>query len=132
MDAGRFSTLRRPRPPLPLLHARQCVAAGSAPWLKHAKGVHQCWAAAGRSLCCHRCCNSRSHCHPTSQQPPLCPLPPSQQEALGVEPLGSRYEACSSAVGAALGPDVMQSVKRLVPDLLEAYPVLLYQGECRW
>lgn len=46
--------------------------------------------------------------------------------------MGSRYEACSSAVGAALGPDVMQSVKRLVPDLLEAYPVLLYQGERRW
>lgn len=46
--------------------------------------------------------------------------------------MGSRYEACSSAVGAALGPDVMQSVKRLVPDLLEAYPVLLYQGEFRW
>lgn len=50
------------------------------------------------------------------------------QEALGVEPVGTRYEACSAAVGSALGPDVMQSVKRLVPDLLEAYPVLLYQG----
>lgn len=41
---------------------------------------------------------------------------------------GSRYEACSAVVGEALGPDVMKSVKRLLPDLLEAYPLLLYQG----
>lgn len=52
----------------------------------------------------------------------------SLQEELGVQP-GSRYAACSPAVGAALGPDVMQSVRRLIPDLLEAYPLLLYQGE---
>lgn len=56
------------------------------------------------------------------------PSPIPLQEALGVEPVGTCYEACSAAVGAALGPDVMQSVKWLMPDLLEAYPVLLYQG----
>lgn len=38
------------------------------------------------------------------------------------------YVACSEAVADALGPDVMRSVRHLVPDLLAAYPLLLYQG----
>ncbi|KAL4855518.1 Serine carboxypeptidase-like 50 [Chlorella vulgaris] len=49
------------------------------------------------------------------------------QEALGVEP-GLRFESCSSEVGDALGADVMKSVRYLLPDLLAAYPLLLYQG----
>lgn len=40
----------------------------------------------------------------------------------------ARYESCSAEVAQALGADVMQSVAHLVPDLLEAYPLLLYQG----
>jgi hypothetical protein len=46
-----------------------------------------------------------------------------------VEP-GLRFESCSSEVGDALGADVMKSVRYLLPDLLAAYPLLLYQGEC--
>ncbi|EFN52577.1 hypothetical protein CHLNCDRAFT_138584, partial [Chlorella variabilis] len=52
---------------------------------------------------------------------------PEVQEALGVAP-GLRFESCSDEVGEALGPDVMKTVKHLVPDLLAAYPMLLYQG----
>ncbi|EFN52655.1 hypothetical protein CHLNCDRAFT_58790 [Chlorella variabilis] len=54
---------------------------------------------------------------------------PEVQEALGVAP-GLRFESCSDEVGEALGPDVMKTVKHLVPDLLAAYPMLLYQGRC--
>lgn len=43
---------------------------------------------------------------------------------------GLRFESCSSEVGDALGADVMKSVRYLLPDLLAAYPLLLYQGEC--
>lgn len=53
------------------------------------------------------------------------------QEALGVKP-GTKFEGCSGRVAQALGPDVMQSVKHLVPDLLAALPVLLYQGVSGW
>ena len=49
------------------------------------------------------------------------------QEALGVTP-GFKFVSCSDKVGAALGPDVMKTVKPLIPDLLGALPVLLYQG----
>lgn len=38
------------------------------------------------------------------------------------------YESCSNKVGEALGPDVMKSVKHLIPDILAALPLLLYQG----
>lgn len=49
------------------------------------------------------------------------------QEALGV-PKHIVYESCSEKVGNALGPDVMKSVKHLIPDILAALPMLLYQG----
>ena len=49
------------------------------------------------------------------------------QEALQVRP-NIKFEGCSSKVAAALGPDVMKSVKHLIPDLLSALPILLYQG----
>lgn len=39
------------------------------------------------------------------------------------------YEGCSKRVGKALSGDVMRSVTDLVPDLLEEYKVLLYQGQ---
>lgn len=54
---------------------------------------------------------------------PLC-LP---QEALGVPPF-LRFESCSERVGKVLGADVMKSVADLVPDLLAALPMLLFQG----
>lgn len=54
---------------------------------------------------------------------------PEVKEALGVDP-SVAFESCSAAVGDALGPDVMRSVARLVPDLLAArLPLLLYQGK---
>ena len=43
----------------------------------------------------------------------------------------TKFEGCSSKVAAALGPDVMKSVKYLIPDLLSTLPVLLYQGLSR-
>lgn len=49
------------------------------------------------------------------------------QKQLGV-PNELAFESCSSKVEAALGPDVMHSVSYLIPDLLAAYPLLLYQG----
>lgn len=49
------------------------------------------------------------------------------QEALQVKP-NTKFEGCSSKVAAALGPNFMKSVKYLIPDLLSALPVLLYQG----
>ncbi len=49
------------------------------------------------------------------------------QEILGV-PKDIVYESCSDKVGDALGPDVMKSVKHLIPDILAALPLLLYQG----
>ncbi|KAL4420440.1 hypothetical protein ABPG75_010096 [Micractinium tetrahymenae] len=53
---------------------------------------------------------------------------PAVKEALGADP-AITFESCSAAVGDALGPDVMRSVKHLVPDLLAAgLPLLLYQG----
>lgn len=50
------------------------------------------------------------------------------QEALNVKP-NTTFVGCSDKVASALGPDVMKSVKPLIPDLLAALPVLLYQGE---
>lgn len=41
---------------------------------------------------------------------------------------GTKFISCSDKVAAALGPDVMKTVKPLIPDLLAALPVLLYQG----
>lgn len=58
---------------------------------------------------------------------PLTVLPLQLQEAFQVKP-NFKFEGCSSKVAAALGPDVMKSVKHLIPDLLSALPVLLYQG----
>lgn len=49
------------------------------------------------------------------------------QAALGV-PEGLHYESCSERVGTVLGRDVMKSVEQLIPDLLGAYPLLLFQG----
>ena len=75
---------------------------------------------------------------PPQLPPQLLLLLPPVQEALGVAP-GLRFESCSDEVGEALGPDVMKTVKHLVPDLLAAYPMLLYQGRgpgscwcCHW
>lgn len=45
---------------------------------------------------------------------------------------GTKFEGCSGRVAEALGPDVMKSVKALIPDLLAALPVLLYQGVSGW
>lgn len=45
---------------------------------------------------------------------------------------GTKFEGCSERVAEALGPDVMKSVKDLIPDLLAALPVLLYQGVSAW
>jgi hypothetical protein len=39
-----------------------------------------------------------------------------------------QFDSCSEQVGAALGRDVMKSVKHLIPDLLDALPLLLFQG----
>lgn len=50
------------------------------------------------------------------------------QEALNVKP-NTTFVGCSDKVAAVLGPDVMKSVKPLIPDLLAALPVLLYQGQ---
>ena len=50
------------------------------------------------------------------------------QEALNVKP-NTTFVGCSDKVAAVLGPDVMKSVKSLIPDLLAALPVLLYQGQ---
>ena len=58
---------------------------------------------------------------------PLTTLLLQLQEAFQVKP-NFKFEGCSSKVAAALGPDVMKSVKHLIPDLLSALPVLLYQG----
>jgi vitellogenic carboxypeptidase-like protein len=44
-----------------------------------------------------------------------------------VEP-GAKFEACSAEVADAMGPDVMKSVKHLIPDILAHIPMLLYQG----
>ena len=61
-----------------------------------------------------------------SAPPSATAAPP--QEALGVPEPGQRYASCSDAVAAALSGDVMRSVKGLLPDLLAAFPLLLYQG----
>ncbi|CAL8469775.1 g9317 [Coccomyxa elongata] len=53
---------------------------------------------------------------------------PEVKEALGV-PKHVVYKSCSDKVGDALGPDVMKSVKHLIPDILVALPMLLYQGQ---
>lgn len=50
------------------------------------------------------------------------------QEALNVKP-NTTFVGCSDKVASVLGPDVMKSVKPLIPDLLAALPVLLYQGQ---
>ena len=44
-------------------------------------------------------------------------------------PKDVRFLECSDKVGAALGPDVLKSVKHLVPDILASLPLLLYQGK---
>ena len=49
------------------------------------------------------------------------------QESLGADK-DIRFVSCSDVVGKALGPDVMRSVKYVIPDLLAAMPLLLYQG----
>ena len=49
------------------------------------------------------------------------------QEALRVKP-NTKFVGCSDKVASALAPDVMKTVKPLIPDLLSALPVLLYQG----
>lgn len=49
------------------------------------------------------------------------------QAALGV-PEDVEFVSCSDEVAVAMGPDVMRSVLHLVPDVVEAMPVLLYQG----
>lgn len=51
---------------------------------------------------------------------------PEVKEALGVD-RRTQYVSCSPAVAEAMGPDVMRSVKHLLPDILERLPVLLYQ-----
>ena len=38
------------------------------------------------------------------------------------------FTSCSDVVDRILQPDVMKDVANLVPDLLAALPVLLYQG----
>ena len=53
------------------------------------------------------------------------------QSVLGV-PEDLVFESCSEKVGEALGPDVMKSVKPLVPDILSSIPLLLYQGQPLW
>lgn len=53
---------------------------------------------------------------------------PEVKAALGV-PEDITFESCSSAVGAALGEDVMKSIAHLVPDVLRELPLLLYQGQ---
>lgn len=53
---------------------------------------------------------------------------PEVKQALGVKE-GVGFVSCSEEVGRVLGPDVMKSVKYLIPDLLERYPLLLYQGK---
>ncbi len=50
------------------------------------------------------------------------------QSVLGV-PEDLVFESCSEKVGTALGPDVMKSVKPLIPDILRRIPLLLYQGQ---
>ncbi|GAB4820079.1 hypothetical protein N2152v2_007125 [Parachlorella kessleri] len=50
------------------------------------------------------------------------------KELLGV-PTDLQYESCSERVGEALGRDVMKSVKYLIPDLLDALPIFLVQGQ---
>jgi len=50
------------------------------------------------------------------------------QEALNVKP-NTTFVGCSDKAASVLGPDVMKSVKPLIPDLLAALPVLLYQGQ---
>lgn len=50
------------------------------------------------------------------------------KQALGID-ADTTFESCSQQVDKVLGPDVMKSVKYLLPDLLDRYPVLLYQGE---
>ena len=52
------------------------------------------------------------------------------QAALKVKP-NTTFVGCSDKVASALGPDVMKSVKHLMPDLLAWLPILLYQGTLR-
>lgn len=51
------------------------------------------------------------------------------QAALGVAE-DVDFTSCSAQVAESMGPDVMRSVLHLLPDIVEAMPVLLYQG--RW
>ena len=53
------------------------------------------------------------------------------QAALNVKP-NTTFVGCSDKVASALGPDVMKSVKHLMPDLLAWLPILLYQGAVGW
>lgn len=53
---------------------------------------------------------------------------PDVKVALHAQP-DATFVACSDNVADALGPDVMKSVKHLIPDILVHIPVLLYQGQ---
>ena len=61
---------------------------------------------------------------------PRCPIAENgdQQEALGIGDK-PQFVACSDQVGAALGPDLMQSAANLIPEILDHVPLLLYAGE---
>jgi carboxypeptidase C (cathepsin A) len=50
------------------------------------------------------------------------------KEAMGAHP-GVKYVSCSKVVGDKMAADTMQSVRHLLPDVLEHMPVLLYQGQ---
>lgn len=41
----------------------------------------------------------------------------------------ANFTSCSEKVARVLAPDVMKSVVDVLPDLLENYPLLLYQGQ---
>ena len=49
------------------------------------------------------------------------------QEAIHAQP-DATFEACSATVADAMEPDVMKSIKHLIPDILAHVPMLLYQG----
>jgi vitellogenic carboxypeptidase-like protein len=59
--------------------------------------------------------------------PPVVMISVWSQEAMHAEP-GATFEACSAEVADAMGPDVMKSIKHLIPDILAHIPMLLYQG----
>ncbi|GAX77586.1 hypothetical protein CEUSTIGMA_g5030.t1 [Chlamydomonas eustigma] len=50
------------------------------------------------------------------------------KEAMSAHP-DLNYVSCNKVVGEKMAADTMQSVKHLLPDVLEHIPVLLYQGQ---